>query len=270
MVTKDKWLWVDTPHGNVRVYNVEPASSPPWPSLLMLHSVMGLDPYIQELAANFAEDGYWAVVPDLYSNDGGYKNHRLEDIEIAAHMGGAEAQQEHGLSGPRHSAILSAREWIGHRPTHTYIDLVQPVFNYLDGHADARGVGALGFCMGGRLVGELVERGVDLSAGVVHYGRPPNVDLVKNIRGPIEGHYASRDTGITGKVPVFAAAMESAGKEFNYYIYKADHGFSLAPHLPSHDKEAARVSLARSKLFLSKHLRPTVSSKTTNLGTVPL
>ena len=109
--------------------------------------------------------------------------------------------------------------------------------------------------MGGSLVGELAATGADLAAGVIHYGGPPKLDLVPNIRGPLEGHYASTDTGITSKVPAFADAMKAAGKEFAYFIYEADHGFTLgANRFP----EAKRLAMSRSKDFLARNLKSPV------------
>jgi carboxymethylenebutenolidase len=121
---------------------------------------------------------------------------------------------------------------------------------------DIRAIGTLGFCMGGRLVGELAASGAALDAGVIYYGAPPPLDRVPNIRCPLEGHYASRDTPITSKVPAFAAAMKAAGKSFEYFVYEADHGFSLSPETHAHDAEATRVSMARTMRFLGTHLQP--------------
>jgi carboxymethylenebutenolidase len=106
--------------------------------------------------------------------------------------------------------------------------------------------------MGGRLVGELAATGAELSAGVIHYGSPPKLDLVPNITAALEGHYASTDAHITGKVPAFAAAMKAAGREFSYYVYDADHGFSLNDRFPA----ARETAMRRSSTFLDRHLRP--------------
>ena len=108
--------------------------------------------------------------------------------------------------------------------------------------------------MGGRLVGELVATGAALTAGVIHYGSPPKLELVPKIVTPLQGHYASTDTPITSKVPGFDAALKAAGKEFSYYVYEADHGFSLGN---THFPEAARLAMTRSKAFLAEKLRPT-------------
>jgi carboxymethylenebutenolidase len=118
--------------------------------------------------------------------------------------------------------------------------------------------------MGGRLTGELSATGAELAAAVVYYGAPPRLDLIADIRCPIEGHYAITDKGITGKIPDFAAAMKAAGKDFTFYIYEADHGFSLVPGGLSYDAAATALSLQRVKPFLAKHLKAATSP--TNRG----
>jgi carboxymethylenebutenolidase len=240
----------------VRGFIAKPAGAPPWPALLIIHAIMGIDAHIERLVESFAAEGYYVATPDIYAADPGFKQHRHEDIEIAAHLGADAGKQKEKLAqypAERQAAILKARDWINGRQGHTYIDTVRATYERLNERSDLRAVGAIGFCMGGRLVGELAATGAALAGGVIHYGSPPKLDLVPNIVAPLEGHYASTDTPITGKIPAFAAAMTAAGKEFTYYVYEADHGFSL------HDTQypdAARLAMTRSKAFLGERLRP--------------
>ena len=104
------------------------------------------------------------------------------------------------------------------------------------------------------MVGELAVTGADLAAGVIYYGGPPKLDLVPNIRGVLQGHYASTDHGITGRIPGFAAAMKAAGKEFTYYVYEAAHGFANAIHLNARNEPAAKLANERTREFLAATL----------------
>ena len=161
----------------------------------------------------------------------------------------------------KRAEIVRAREWVDHRPASTYIDIVRRCFDHLISRAEVGAIGAVGYCMGGRLVGELAVSGVDLAAGVIYYGGPPKLDLVPKIRGPLQGHYAATDHGITGKIPGFAAAMKKAGKEFTYYVYDAEHGFSLVPDSASYNAEATRHSLQRVMPFLARNLRAVTEAR---------
>ncbi len=242
--------------GDIRGFVAKPAGAAPWPALLVIHAIMGIDEHIQRLCNAFAAEGYYAASPDIYANDPGFRQHRHQEIEIAAHMGADAAKQRAKLaqySAEQQAAIVKAREWLNARPGHTYIDTVLAAYEHLRARRDVRAIGAIGFCMGGRLVGELAATGAELAAGVIHYGSPPKLDLVPKIVMPLEGHYASTDTPITGKIPAFAAAMTAAGKEFTYSVYEADHGFTLrGTAFP----DAARLAMARSKAFLAAKLRP--------------
>ncbi|HVA15686.1 MAG TPA: dienelactone hydrolase family protein [Stellaceae bacterium] len=242
--------------GNIRGFVAKPAGAPPWPALLVIHAIMGIDEHIERLCNAFAAEGYYAASPDIYASDPSFRQHRHQDIEIAAHMGADAAKQTAQLaqySAEQQAAIVKARAWLNARPGHTYIDTVLAAYTHLRRYSDIRAIGAIGFCMGGRLVGELAATGAELAAGVIHYGGPPKLDLVAKIVAPLEGHYASTDAPITGKIPAFAAAMTAAGKELTYYVYEADHGFTLrGTAFP----DAARRAMVRSKAFLAERLRP--------------
>lgn len=243
--------------GDVRGFAAMPTGAPPWPGLLVIHAIMGIDEHIERLCEAFAADGYYAAAPDIYANDPGFRQHRHDDIEIAAHLGPDAAKQTAKLarySPEQQAAIVKARDWINARPGHTYVGTVRAAYDHLQQRSDLRALGAIGFCMGGRLVGELAATGAALAAGVIHYGSPPKLERVPHIVAPLQGHYASTDTPITGKIPAFAAAMTAAGKEFSYYVYEADHGFTLRG---SAFPDAARLAMTRSKAFLAEKLRPT-------------
>jgi carboxymethylenebutenolidase len=249
--------------GTIRALVTRPSSPPPWPALIIIHGVNGLGPHMEEKAADFAAEGYLAVVPDIYSNDAGYRTHRPDDILAAAHMGADPVRQQKLLAThapAERDAILRARQWMEQRPTTTYVDVIRGCYDDLKARIDVAAIGAIGYCMGGRLVGELAVTGADLAAGVVYYGAPPKLELVAKIRCPIEGHYAVTDKPITDKVPAFAAAMKAAGKDFSYYIYEADHGFSLVPGGLSYDAAATALSLRRVKPFLAAHLKAKASA----------
>ena len=150
--------------------------------------------------------------------------------------------------------ILRARQWIDARPTTTYIDVVAGCFAYVRARADARAIGCIGYCMGGRLTAELAALGVDLAAAVIYYGSGPKTEAIPNIQCPVQGHYAVTDRGITAHVYEFAVAMHAAGKSFNYCVYDADHGFGEPGHARVYNPAAARAAEFRSKTFLAKCL----------------
>lgn len=244
--------------GEIRVFAMRPTLPPPWPAVILIHGVNGTGAHTDSKAAEFAAHGYYTVVPDIYTNDPGFRTFAQADIMAAAHMGVDPERQKRFLATQpeaNRAEIMRARKWISQRPASTYIDIVRGCFDHLKSRRDVIAIGSVGYCMGGRLVGELAVTGVELAAGVIYYGGHPRLDLISNIRGPLQGHYASRDVGITSKVPAFAESMKAAHKKFSYYVYEADHGFSLVPGSHGYDPEATQLSLQRIFPFLAENLK---------------
>ncbi len=257
----DQWITFDGPDAPLRAYLVQPSGPPPWPALLIIHPVTGITEHVQEIVRDYAADGYLAVAPDLYTNDRLYPQQATEDINEAAHMGPNAASWDAHLAHfaePRRSKILAAREWISGRPGGGYVSEVRAAFDYLKARSDVNAVGAIGYCMGGRLTATLAAQGVDLAAGVIYYGGSPKTDEVANIRCPLEGHYGVTDVGITGKVYEFAQAMKASGLHFAYSVYDADHGFN-DPTAHAWNADAARQARERSSEFLAKNLKARVA-----------
>jgi carboxymethylenebutenolidase len=256
-MTAPQWTTVPAAGGDLRAFTVAPDLPPPWPALIVIHPVMGLTDYVQGVSTEFAAEGYYVVAPDLYTHDSGYQTHQADDIEAAAHMGNDPTTWEPYLAHlpeRRRAAIVRARTWIANRPQSTYIAGVRACHSELAARRDVAAIGCIGFCMGGRLTGELAAGGADLAAGVIYYGSPPDAALIPQIRCPLEGHYGASDTRITEKIPDFAAAMQQAGKAFTPYVYDAGHGFDGPPHMPEYNAEASRLARQRAKAFLARHL----------------
>lgn len=251
-IANSEWRSFPSPQGEIEAFAVRPAVPPPWPALIVIHPVTGLTEAVQQLCATYAGQGYYAIAPNVYSPDEGYKQHAIESIEAAAHMGPNPGSWDTYLAkqpAAKRDAIRKAREWVSARPGATYIDIIRGCYDDLASRPDIGAVASIGYCMGGRLTLELAATGADLAAGVVYYGGHPGVEAVASIRCPIQGHYGVTDRGITGKVYEFALAMSDAGKEFAYTVYNANHGFA------SRDCEATRQAFAASSAFLAKHLK---------------
>ncbi len=258
MPVTDERVSFTIPGGKARAYVAIPAVPPPWPALIIIHPITGLDAMMMQRARDFAHTGYLTIAPDIYSNDAGYAAHEGEDIESAAHLwlGRDDAEVEVILQTYEPAArerIVAAHAWVIARPTATYIDVVAGCFAYVRAQAGVKAIGSIGYCMGGRLTAELAALGLDLSAAVIYYGTGPKPEAIPNVSCPVQGHYAVTDRGITGRVYDFALAMHAAGKTFNYSVYDADHGFG-EPQAKVYNPEAARISGLRSNAFLAKYL----------------
>lgn len=258
-----EWITYQAPGRTIRAYAAKPNTPAPWPAVIIVHGVNGCGEHMWNVADEFASDGYFAVCPDIYSFDKEFEAIPNDDIIAAAHSGPFSSKGKEFLAAQtpeRREAIMRARAWIDARPTKTFINIIYAAYEYLKGRKDVGAVGCMGFCMGGRLTGELAVTGADIAAGVIYYGGHPDLGLVDKIRCPIEGHYGSLDKAITSKVPDFDAAMKAAGKDFSYFVYEAEHGFSLKPGSSSYNEAAAKLSFDRTKKFLAKNLKSAVLS----------
>ena len=251
-------------NGEVRAFIAKPEGAGPWPALIVIHEWTGLIPYIEDVSQRLAREGYFTLAPDLYTDDPVRAAFTPEDLEGATDVGNApdvEAAIQQ-LPPERQDSVRRAHQWRRARTGANQIPDLQATMEYLQKHPDVvhSKIGAIGFCMGGRLVGTLATTGADLAAGVIFYGPIPPLEGIPNVRCPIEGHYGEKDHVV--KLPSLVqldSAMKAAGKEFTYYVYEgAPHGFhndTRADYAP----EAARVSWDRALQFFDLHLKSAVA-----------
>ncbi len=115
-------------------------------------------------------------------------------------------------------------------------------------------VGAIGFCLGGSLVGRLACDEARLGAAVIFYGSPPPHDAWAGGHCPVLGLYGVEDHAITDAVPALADAIAAAGRRFDYHVYPD------APHAFFNDTrsafrvDATRDAWVRTLEFLSTEL----------------
>jgi carboxymethylenebutenolidase len=244
--------------GGVEAYLAQPAGEAPWPAIIVVQEVHGLTPHIEDLARRFAGEGYLALAPNLYCHDQGFDEFTSEDLEQAMRLG-READEAAFAKLPeeRREGVRKAVVWRNTRSQATYLpDLIEAV-DYLKNRDDVRSdaIGAVGYCMGGGLVGRMATAGAAMAAGVINYGHIPPVEEVPNVRCALQGHYGGKDEGITSHVPELAAAMQQHGKDYSSFVYEgAPHAF-FNDTRPSYHAEAARLTWERTLDFFARHLK---------------
>jgi carboxymethylenebutenolidase len=128
---------------------------------------------------------------------------------------------------------------------------------FLARHAQGNGkAGAMGFCWGGGMVGELAVHAPNLHAGVVYYGRQPKATEVPKIAAPLLLHYAGEDARINEGIPAFEEALKQASKRYTLHKYEgAQHAFNNDTSEARYHKQAAEQAWSRTLAFLQEHLR---------------
>jgi carboxymethylenebutenolidase len=213
--------------GDVRAYLARPKDAKRLPAVIVIHENRGLNPHIEDVTRRLALEGFLAMAPDMLSP-----------------VGGTPKDED------------AAREEIGG------LDIAKAVANlvaavaFLAAHEHGNGkVGAVGFCWGGGMVGELAVASTDLDAAVVYYGRQPDGARVDKISAPLLLHYAGLDARINAGIPVFREALDKAGKKYTIYIYDGvNHAFNNDTSEARYDAQAAALAWSRTIEFLKAHL----------------
>jgi carboxymethylenebutenolidase len=195
------------------------------PAVLVVHEWWGLNDQVKATAAEFAAEGYLALAVDLY------------DGQVATDADSARKYRDAMDQKAAGETVAAWARWLKTHPRGT------------------GKVGSVGFCLGG---GWSLMTGVlePIDATVVYYGK---VDLapeqLAKLKGPVLGHYATRDQWINREmVGRFEAAMTQVGKPFASHWYEAEHAFANPTGARYHE-ENAKVAWRRTLDFFGRHLK---------------
>ncbi len=186
---------VTLPGGIPAHESVPPVGDGPWPGVVVIHEVFGVNDDIREQCARLAAAGYLAIAPDLYRGQGARR---------------CLLQTFKALRSGRGRAL----------------DDIEAVRAHLAGRAECTGrVGVIGFCMGGGFALLTAARGFDAAAP--NYGNLPK-DLDDALSGscPMVASFGRRDPELRGAAPKVKAALERAGVVHDVKEYPdAGHAF---------------------------------------------
>jgi carboxymethylenebutenolidase len=217
--------------GNLEAYVAQPVGGGPRPVVMVVQEWWGLNENIKDIARRFANEGYFAIAPDLYSRQG----HKVAtDPNTAAQlMGGLKT--EDGIEDLR-----STISWIrGQKET------------------KSSKIGITGYCMGGSYAMLLPCESKEISAAAPFYGEIPPDDKIKNLNCPIFYAYGANDGWIQrADVERLAAALKKLGKKGEVKIYEGcDHGFFNDTRKDVHAPEAAKDAWQHTLKVFAENLK---------------
>ena len=270
-----EWVEFRTGEAACNAYRVAPdpagmptAGATRLPAIVLVQEIWGVDEHIQDLAERLAGAGYLVLAPDLYSLGG------ARPAALQAPRGAAvkafldtippsswwdEAARTEALSampadegGPlaaTFAALFAPRDRQG------LVAVLRDAVRHLLADPECTGrVGSAGFCMGGGLSAQLACAEPELAAAVIFYGASPTPADLAGLGCPVLGFYGGEDPRITATVPELAAAMEAAGKQYEWHVYDgAPHAF-FNDSRRSYHADAARDAWARLLGFFAAHL----------------
>ena len=227
---------------DVKAYVSKPEGAGPFPGVVLAHHMPGWDEFYRETARRFADHGYLAISPNLYSrfgdgdppdvaakvrSEGGVPDdHVMADLEAALQYlkalpssNGKAAVMGH-CSGGRHSYLAACR---------------------------VQGIDAIVDCWGGNVI-QPADR---LTAA-----QPVSpIDYTADLSCPILGIFGNEDQSpTTEQVDQHEEELKKHGKEYEFLRYDgAGHGFWYYDR-PAYRQEQAMDSWNKTFDFLAKHL----------------
>ncbi|MFD0637588.1 dienelactone hydrolase family protein [Catenulispora yoronensis] len=199
----------------IEAYLAVPQDDAPRGGVVLIHHLPGYDESTRELARTFAVHGYNAVVPNLYSREGG-PGISHEDAAAAVRADG-------GVADERLVADIGAAA------------------TYLRSLETSNGkIGAIGYCSGGRQA-LLAACSLDLQAAVDNYGAfvmsdtPAGIglratsleSLLPGLSCPLLGNFGADDSHPSPEETArLGEALDKLGKTYDFKTYEgAGHGF---------------------------------------------
>lgn len=227
------WISVPVSDGEMDAFLAVPPGGR-GPGLLLLQEIFGVNPHIRGVAEQYALAGFTVIAPDLFWR----QQRRVElgyvgaERDRALELMRSVTREEATADMTATLTALRARPECGGR------------------------IGAIGYCMGGRLAFTAAALcGVD--AAVCYYGGgiANQLDLAAQVRCPVLFHHAGKDASIPPEaVAAVRGAMASspaaALAEFHDYA-GAQHGFNCCARA-TYDPASAALALGRSLTFLAR------------------
>ena len=207
-------------------YIARPDGNGPFPGVVVIHEIFGLNENIKDIAERFAVEGYIALAVDLM----GERNRALCTFNLI------RSQLFSPLENGGIRELKSALSYLQEQPG-----------------VDAKRVGAIGFCMGGGFAIAWAATDNRLQAIAPYYGANPRpLEAVKR-SCPVVGSYPEKDF-TAGSGRKLDAELTKDNIEHDIKIYpNARHSF-FNDKGPSYNAEAAEDSWSRVLTFFSVHL----------------
>jgi carboxymethylenebutenolidase len=216
------------------------------PGVLLIHEAMGITSHIEDVVRRFAKAGFATLAPNLFVKQAPPASDDLQTVlKTLTLLDEKEAVDN----------LASAADWLKH-------------------HQRCNGkVGAVGFCIGGKLAMLLAFSTDKLSAVVPFYGPmvnksfpgmpppPANVhklnpmDLVDGLTIPLQGHYGGKDRTIgLDEVKQMEQRFKTGSKNAELFLYPdAEHAFHNDTR-PSYLEASAKQAMTRTMDFLRRQL----------------
>ena len=208
------------------VYLARPDGDGPFPGVVVIHEIFGLNENIKDIANRFANEGYVALAVDLFAE----RNRAICMFRI---MGGMLFSS---LNNGSLNELKAALSFLAEQPG-----------------VDAARVGAIGFCMGGGFAIAWACTDDRLKAIAPYYGGNPRPLEAVARACPVVGSYPEKDF-TAGQGKKLEVQLEKHNIPHDIKIYPgARHSF-FNDKGPAYDAAASQDSWGRVLSFFKEHI----------------
>jgi carboxymethylenebutenolidase len=237
--------FVKVPNDSLEIdaYLAVPQGDGPFPGIVVLQEIFGVNAHIRDVTERIAKAGYIAIAPALYQRQApGFEvGYEEEDFKL----------------GRQYKEQTKADELLSD---------IQAAIGYLKRETPVKtdGFGCIGFCFGGHVaylaatLPEIQATAAFYGAGIptmIPGGGEPTITRTKDISGTVYAFFGTEDSLIPQE---HADRVEAALKENNiaHKIFRyegADHGF-FCDRRASYNEEAAKDAWEKAKQLFSQEL----------------
>jgi carboxymethylenebutenolidase len=225
---KERFVEIGTSSGRMETFVTHPEQDGPFPPVIIYMDIWGVREELFEIARRVGTVGYYCMVPDLYYRQGKVR-HEFRDAQnrmISLHALDEERKQQVIAPGRRLSNQM-------------VVDDTGAIIAFLGRGEPVRagGVGAIGYCMGGRHVmcvaGQLPDRVIASASlhgtSLISDAADSPHHLVKQLRGELYCGFAEHDPYVPmSMVKELDELLRPCPVDYRYAIHKgAQHGYAL-------------------------------------------
>ena len=211
---------------DLKAYLARPEGEGPFPGVVVIHEIFGLNDNIREVAGRFARAGYVAMAVDLFAG----QNRAVCMARLLA------------------GTLLHPLENGGVRDLSAALDRLM-----VQGDVDPSRLGAIGFCLGGGLALALACTDGRLKATAPYYGTNPRPLAAVRRSCPVVGSYPQRDFTAAGGQKL-DAALDEYGVPHDIKVYQGTGHSFFNDHGPSFDRAASEDSWRRVMAFFKEYV----------------
>lgn len=226
---------IATKDGSFNAYVARPEGGGPFPAVVVIQEIFGVNAVMRQVADELAVQGYLAVAPDLFW--------RLEP--------GVDITDQSEEEWKKAFALMNAFD------VDKGVEDIQATITAVRGGADCDGkVGAVGYCLGG-LLAFLTATRTDSDASVSYYGvgLENRVGEADKLARPLMLHIAEEDSFVPKQAQERIVSALKNHPQITIHAYPGRNHAFARPGGENYDAQDAAAANARTAEFFKANLK---------------